>query len=54
LAAILSEGLGAISYQGEIIGIVVNRPFLFVIHDKSTDAVLFFGRMVNPRQNDHY
>ncbi|MCK4961900.1 MAG: hypothetical protein KAS19_05410 [Anaerolineales bacterium] len=49
MAATLSEGLEAICYQGEIIGIVVNRPFLFVMHDKLTDAVLFFGRMVNPR-----
>jgi len=46
--ATLSEGLGAISYQSEIIEIVVTRPF-FVVHDKPTDAALFFRRIVNPR-----
>jgi len=38
LAATLSEGLGAINYQGEIIEIAVNRLLLFVIHDKPADA----------------
>jgi len=43
LAASLNEGFGAFSYQGDLIEIIVNRLFLFVIHDKPADATLLFG-----------
>ena len=28
--------------------VLVNRPFLFLIRDKSSNAVLFIGRVANP------
>jgi serpin B len=28
---------------------ICNRPFLFVIHDKISNNVLFFGKLVNPQ-----
>ena len=32
----------------EIIEVTVNRPFVFLIHDIETGAILFIGRVVNP------
>lgn len=29
---------------------LLNRPFLFVVHDPESGAVLFMGRVVEPRQ----
>ena len=28
-----------------------NKPFLFVIHERKTNSVLFIGKMMNPNQN---
>jgi serpin B len=28
----------------------VDRPFLFMIHDRETDSVLFMGRVMDPRE----
>jgi len=30
--------------------VTVNRPFIFLIRDRQTGAVLFIGRVVNPAQ----
>ena len=32
----------------ELIEVTVNRPFVFLIHDIETGAILFIGRVVNP------
>jgi hypothetical protein len=54
LTETLSEGIGAINYQGKIIEIAVNRLLIFVIHDKPADTVFIFWRIVNTGKNDHY
>ena len=33
---------------GEIVEVAVNRPFVFLIHDIETGAILFVGRVVSP------
>ena len=30
--------------------IIINRPFIFLIRDIKTGAILFLGRLVNPAQ----
>jgi serpin B len=35
------------AYQLEI---VLNRPFIFILRDKASDAILFIGHVVNPLQ----
>ena len=32
------------------VSFIVNRPFLFLIHDFQTGVVLFIGRVVNPKE----
>ena len=38
----------AVSARPEPIFVDVNRPFLFVIHDRATGAPLFIGRVTDP------
>jgi serpin B len=40
--------VGTTSVPAEIIRVQVNRPFIFVIRDIGTGAILFIGRVVNP------
>jgi serpin B len=41
-------GVGPIEEPPEPIHLTVDRPFIFVIRDSPTGAVLFFGHVVNP------
>ncbi|MEE8356906.1 MAG: hypothetical protein V3R33_06315 [Anaerolineales bacterium] len=41
MTATLSESIGAIISQGEIIEIVVDGLFLLIIHGKPADAVIY-------------
>ena len=46
-AATLAMLLGYVA-PDEVVHLVVDRPFLFVIHDKPTKALLFVGRVIDP------
>jgi serpin B len=45
----VSVGVTSMPPPEEIVEMKIDRPFLFVIHDTKTGAVLFLGRVVNPR-----
>ena len=36
------------SAPGNVVDLVIDRPFLFYIHDLETGAILFAGRVVDP------
>lgn len=46
-AAATSVGVGVTSLP-QIPTVILNRPFLFVIREKGTNAVLFVGQLMNP------
>ena len=46
--AVMMVALGVPSEPPEPVPFVVDRPFLFVLRDDVTGAVLFFGRVVDP------
>jgi serpin B len=41
---------GATSAPAEIVDLVIDRPFLFLLHDRETGAILFMGRVTNPAE----
>jgi serpin B len=48
-ATALGMRAGAAPMMEEPIPFVADHPFVFVLHDRATGAVLFIGRMVDPR-----
>lgn len=46
-AAVTSTGMSTTSYQPPLV-INANKPFVFVISEKSTGAILFTGRIMDP------
>jgi serpin B len=47
-AAATATGMEAGGMPKPVVAIVVDRPFLFVIHDVSTATPLFIGRVLDP------
>jgi serpin B len=49
-AAVTSIGIGVTSVGEDPLPyeFIVNRPFVFFIHEKSTGSILFFGTVMNP------
>jgi len=47
-AAATAVGISLTSMPPASIPVVVDHPFIFMIRDKETKAILFFGRVVNP------
>lgn len=47
-AAATAVAARGISARPEPISVDVNRPFLFVIHDRATGTPLFIGRVTDP------
>lgn len=42
---------GVLVHENEPIDLRLDHPFLYVIRDKTTDSILFLGRVVNPIEN---
>jgi serpin B len=49
VTAVLMRAVSAMVYRDEPIPFHVDHPFLYLIRDKNTGAVLFIGRVVDPR-----
>ena len=47
-AAVTAVEFGYTSANPTTTPFIVNRPFLFLIKEKSTGAILFLGKMINP------
>ncbi len=49
-AAVTSVGIGTTSYPGppKIIHVNCNKPFAFIISEKTSNTILFMGRIMNP------
>jgi len=47
-AAVTAITLGCTSAGPQEIYFVVNRPFIFVLREKSTGTILFIGKIMNP------
>jgi serpin B len=47
--AAAATGIGA-STTSEPIYIAVDRPFVFIVHDRNTGSILFVGRVMNPAE----
>lgn len=47
-AAVTSIGIGITSVNDKQIYLRIDRPFLFIVYEKNTNAVLFIGRKINP------
>jgi serpin B len=47
-AAVTAVEFGLTSAGPQIASFIVNRPFLFFIKEKSTGAILFMGKVINP------
>ena len=45
---VVDVGVTAVPVEPEIIPFVVNKPFLFAIHERSTGAILFMGLIKEP------
>jgi serpin B len=51
-AAATAVVMGAVSAGPTPVSVVVDRPFLFVIHDLATATPLFVGRVTDPTAQD--
>merc|ERR1719150_1355940 len=47
-AAATAAVIGTRTVQINLKDFIVDRPFVFMIHDKKHDVPLFFGRILNP------
>jgi serpin B len=50
-AAVTVVGVGVTSIDPELKRMIVDRPFLFVIHERETGSILFMGKVANPVWN---
>jgi serpin B len=50
-AAAVTGAAATLSAVREIVDMIVDRPFLFLIEDKSTEMILFMGAVFNPADN---
>lgn len=46
--AAAASGIGVDLAGGELLELTIDRPFIFVIRDTETGAILFIGRVLNP------
>jgi serpin B len=37
------------SIKTDVINLIIDRPFFFVIHDTQTHSILFMGQVVDPQ-----
>ena len=44
----MAQGLKETAMPGELIEVVVDHPFVFLVRDIETGAILFVGRVANP------
>jgi len=51
-AAVTSVGVGVTSVPANPLEFLVNRPFLYLITEEDTGAILFMGRVENPLLED--
>ncbi|HSJ52766.1 MAG TPA: serpin family protein, partial [Anaerolineae bacterium] len=49
-AAATAVVMNLLSAPSEVVQMTVDRPFVFLIRDVNTGAVLFLGRVVDPSQ----
>ncbi len=49
-AAVTSVGVGVTSIGPDYPKFIANRPFLFAIREKYTNAILFLGKVANPAE----
>ena len=49
-AAVTSIGIEVTSVGPNPVELILNRPFVFFIHEKSTGSILFIGTIINPLQ----
>lgn len=45
-----ADGLGGTDWREEIFEFKATRPFFYVIEESSTDAILFMGKVTNPKE----